>query len=320
MPSATVIVPTYNRPRELRECIRSVLAQTVRPQEVLVVDDGDLDELPLGQEVRRAGIAYRLIRKPTPGLTESRAAGVASSSGEIVFFLDDDVVLFPDYIERILEVYAADGPHRIGGVGGVIVNTKPLTFARSLRYAFNVAFLLSGFREGGVLPSGVATDFGTTPFLLRETSTVRFLSGGVSSFRREVFDTFGWSPRFDRFAVGEDKHFSIRVGHRYKLVVTPHARLYHYETPAMRPDKWARGRGRMAGQYLVFRECVQRHGYDWIFFYHSAIGYLLARVAVAIVSRDRTEWQRVGGILHALKAIVTDADPMEAGPANENRP
>ena len=242
MRSTSVIVPTYNRPRELRVCLRSLLRQTVLPNEILVVDDGELEGIPWQNRIEAAGIRCLHIRKEVPGLTESRNIGVEKSTGDIILFFDDDVRLLPDYIERVLEVYERDPNGQVGGVGGFVVNTKRMTLPRLFRYALDLGFGISGLREGRVLRSGFCTDFGETPFPLTDRATVEFLPGAAFSFRREVFEHYAFRPGFRDVALGEDKDFTVRVGRRYRLVLQPAARIFHYESGRMRPEKREWGR------------------------------------------------------------------------------
>lgn len=97
-PPVSVIIPTWNRAREVREAIDSVLAQTYRPIEVIVVDDGSTDETPavLGSY----GDAIRTIRQENRGVSAARNAGIAAASGELIAFLDSDDTWLPAKIER----------------------------------------------------------------------------------------------------------------------------------------------------------------------------------------------------------------------------
>ena len=237
MPSASIIVPTYNRPRELKDCLSSILDQTVLPDEVVIIDDGNLPGIPLEERFSKAGIACRYFKKEVPGLTESRNMGVAVSTGDIVLFLDDDVVLFRNYLEEILNVYREDKAGLIAGVGGLIANIPPLKWYRYIQNAYFILFLNKGFREGRVLKSGFCTELGVTEFRLKTISEVDFLSGGVCSYRRTVFKEFRFTDEYRKHALGEDKDFSLRVSGKHRLVVTPHAKLFHYNSPEMRPDK-----------------------------------------------------------------------------------
>jgi len=88
----SVIVPCYNHARFLGEAIESVLAQTYRPAEVIVVDDGSADDT--------AGVAarypVRYVRQANQGLAAARNTGIRNSRGAYVVFLDADDRLLPD--------------------------------------------------------------------------------------------------------------------------------------------------------------------------------------------------------------------------------
>lgn len=308
--SASLVIPTYNRPHDLDNCLRSILMQTVAPLEVLVVDDGNLEELPLRGEFKRQGIDLVYLKKDTPGLTESRNLAAAKARGEIVFYLDDDVVLFPNYVEEILKVYEANPDTDVGqssvlAVGGIIANPKPMTPARALRYLYDVVVCNRGLREGRVLPSGFCTDFNTSLFPLHETSEVDFLDGGVSSFRRSLFQDMEFTKRYREYGLGEDKDFSRAVARRGRLMVTPHAKLYHYESSAMRPDKRAWGRKFVLGRYLFFRDHVKRGWMSNLCFWYALSGYGLARIIIAIASMKKNEFARLAGIAEAVAAIAS---------------
>ena len=90
MLSSTVIIATRNRPTELSHALRSLLLQTRLPEEVIVVDDGNLPGFPLDERFRAEGVRTRLLRKSTPGLTGSRVAGIASLD-DILFTIGTDV-------------------------------------------------------------------------------------------------------------------------------------------------------------------------------------------------------------------------------------
>lgn len=302
---ASIIIPTYNRPVELRNCIRSILDQTVRPYEVIVIEDGEATDFPLETECRALGIRCVYHKKDIPGLTASRNAGVRLAGGEIVFFLDDDVVLFPDYVEEMLSIYqTSDHDGMLGGVGGLIDNTRPLKLDNYLFYPIKVLFLTSGIREGRVLPSGFCTDFGTTPFVLKQPVPVDFLSGGVSSFKKEVFEHFSFSDNYRGYGLGEDKDFTFRVSKKYRLMVNPRARLLHHESPKMRYDKRRMGRAFVLYTDCFFRDFLKRGWWSRLVFYYALLGYLLERVLIMISSPGKGEAARVKGILSAIKDVT----------------
>lgn len=103
-PLVSVIVPTYNRARLLRETVDSVLAQTYPCIELIVVDDGSTDETP--RVLAEYGDRIVAIRKTNAGGTAARNTGLQAASGDYVNFVDHDDLLLPNKIEqqvRLLE-------------------------------------------------------------------------------------------------------------------------------------------------------------------------------------------------------------------------
>jgi glycosyltransferase involved in cell wall biosynthesis len=100
-PTVSVVIPTYNRCDVLPEAVESVLAQTYRDVEVVVVDDGSRDGTAAVMTPFIArGVRY--VRRANGGNYAARNTGVAVSRGPLVAFLDDDDVWYPDKLERFV--------------------------------------------------------------------------------------------------------------------------------------------------------------------------------------------------------------------------
>ncbi len=303
----SVVIPTYNRQEELKNCIQSIVSQSIKPKELIIIDDGDLQTIPLEKECTQEGIECIYFKKDEPGLTESRNKGVALASGDIIQFFDDDVILRDDFFKEILEVYERDGNHSVGGVGGVIENRKHLTLPRRFRRLLDIVFLMSGFREGRVLPSGFCTDYGTTEFQIKTVEEVDFFSGCVMSFRKGVFDDFSFTGGYRDYGFGEDKDFSYQVSKKYKLLITPKAGLLHLESPKMRPDKEMYGRKFVLGRYLFLRDHVKKSRRNEVLFFYSLAGYLFVRSLYFVIRPTQSEFSHVKGILMAIKEILKES-------------
>ncbi len=100
MPSVSVVIPTFNRERYVHEAVASVLAQSVRPTEVIVVDDGSTD----GTRRRLATFAshIRYIYQGNAGVGAARRAGIEAATGHWVAFLDSDDEWEPGYLSAQL--------------------------------------------------------------------------------------------------------------------------------------------------------------------------------------------------------------------------
>lgn len=90
----SVIIPTYNSARFLTEAIDSVLAQSLKDFEILVIDDGSTDETET--VMQRYGSPVRYIRQENGGVAVARNRGIRESRGRFVAFLDADDTWLPD--------------------------------------------------------------------------------------------------------------------------------------------------------------------------------------------------------------------------------
>jgi glycosyltransferase involved in cell wall biosynthesis len=111
----SVIVPVYNRPRGLAEAVASALAQTHRPLEVIVVDDGSTDEtaaVAARLAAEQSGVV-RVERQANAGPGSARETGRRLARGEYVQYLDSDDVLLPGKLDRQVAALRA---HRDCGV------------------------------------------------------------------------------------------------------------------------------------------------------------------------------------------------------------
>lgn len=97
-PRVSVVIPLYNAEDYVAEAIESVLNQTYRAYEVIVVDDGSTDGS--AAVVRRFGEAVRYVVQPNAGVSAATNRGVSLSNGEFIALLDNDDIWLPEKLER----------------------------------------------------------------------------------------------------------------------------------------------------------------------------------------------------------------------------
>lgn len=87
----SVIVPIYNVQQYLPECIDSILAQTYKNLEIILVDDGSPDSCPqICDDYAKRDDRIKVIHKPNGGLSDARNHGIRSATGEYLLFIDSD--------------------------------------------------------------------------------------------------------------------------------------------------------------------------------------------------------------------------------------
>lgn len=110
-PKISVVIVSYNRPKPVKRTVDSLMAQSVRPYEIIVIDDGSKPRLDLKTTFEN----FQLIHFRTErGLSNSRNFGVNIATGEYVAFIDDDAEASPNWLEEV-EKEILKGADILGG-------------------------------------------------------------------------------------------------------------------------------------------------------------------------------------------------------------
>lgn len=110
-PLVSVIVPVYNVAPYIRESLNSVIRQTYKNLEILIIDDGSTDVSGSICDEYAIDIRVRVIHQDHMGPSQARNAGIEASTGDYIAFLDSDDVLHPEFVQRMLTAmikYAPD--------------------------------------------------------------------------------------------------------------------------------------------------------------------------------------------------------------------
>jgi GT2 family glycosyltransferase len=287
----TAVIPTRNRPEDLERAVLSVCAQTRPPDELAIIDQSAGTESRsrilalLSTRAGRMKIDY--VHDPSiAGLVAAKAVAVSRASGDIVCFLEDDVVLEPEYIASLEAAFIAN-PQMVGSCG-IVTDLPPLP-----RHYFRLFhFFHRGiFHDARVGVHGVVTGSG------HALIPSDYLSGGLSAYRREVFATVPFDVPNGFFAL-EDIDFSTRVAHAYgpHLYINPNARLEHRMSPVNRAVLGPR-QARKVREFVVFYKKRRGRGAKPAHLALLACGLLLEAVFQAVRSRSAAP---IGGYFRGL--------------------
>jgi len=282
MNRVSVVIATMDREEDLKRCLESLWRQTHLPHEVVIVDDGSLDAQVLRALVPPE-VEFQYHRKRPPGLSASRNLGAKVATGDLILFLDDDVVLEPTFIEEIVKVFEEDTRGKIAGVSGVITNKRPKP--RWFKLWARLFFLDRG-RPGELFPWGFFSEIGIPEGVV----DVDWIPGGMSCFRKGVFSELSLSDMGQRGRHGlADVEFSWRVSRDYKLKVTPYARLAHYSRGRDPKNAIERGRRQLLNHGRIFLIHGEKGAGVWAKFLLAASGLILGNMGASLISRDPRE-------------------------------
>jgi glycosyltransferase involved in cell wall biosynthesis len=121
LPLVSIVVPTWNRPAHLKECLASLIAQEYPKSayEIIVADDGSSVEtaaVTQGIQIEAGSLRVRHCRQEHRGVNAARNLGIETAVGEFIAFIDDDELVPPGYLEQA--VLLMDQHPDVIGVGG----------------------------------------------------------------------------------------------------------------------------------------------------------------------------------------------------------
>jgi glycosyltransferase involved in cell wall biosynthesis len=277
----SIIIPTKNRKEDLLVTLQSIVAQSRPPEEIIIVDqslescEGEIEGLFF--PVKDTAKVVYIWDRNVPGPAMARTKGFENSSGEIVFFVDDDVTLEGDCIERLLQTYETN-PH-IDGIGGV--DTRIAT--QNLLWLMAKSLFTCGpfsLKKGGWFFTGWAPSYFhnrlTTPY------PSQWLFEGIMSFRRYVVKDVGFDKKLTGhvFIAGID--FNYRASKKYLLVIDPKVKGYHRGGMVSLYNMKQDHEKRVSGEWYFFRKNIQGTTLNTLFFAWRLLGSLLVASAISL--------------------------------------
>lgn len=264
--------------------LASLAVQTRRVDQVIVVDGSDPPVQEAVAQYATLGVEY--VREYPPSLARQRNAGMARVRADVTLagYLDDDIVLETDAVERMLEFWQRAGAD-VGGAAFTITN-NPQPGALSLKQMF----CIDHAHPGRVLPSGFASSITPQPVDIE----TEWLYGGATVWRRDVIESYPYDEWFIGTGFMEDIDFSYSVGARYRLFVVAKARLAHYSRPVRADRQRLLGKWQIVNRMHVVRKHRGR-GLSILAAWYSSFGLFLLNFAAAVIRRRRDPWNRALG-------------------------
>lgn len=258
-----VLIPTLGRKKELIDTVNGILAQSVPPDEIVIVDQNSPTDFEVEKFLSEIPIVLHLKEQP-PGVVANYNRCWKASQCEIVIFVDDDVLPDKKLIEAHLKNY---NDVSVGAVAGQIHNRLGDGAAKKIRSVGAYSRL---------------TGHVTANFNSKKRAIVQFGQGANMSFRRTALATIGgFDPEFG----GNGYFFETDAGLRlseagYKMVFDPAATVHHLQAPS----GGARVHDKSLHTYYFIRNGMtlyRRHSPKWglPFFITKNGAYALAKAA-----------------------------------------
>jgi len=248
----SVCVPTYNRPDQVAQLLANLKNQQVMPEEILFVDaspdERTFEVVELFAD-RLAGLRHERAEK---GLTRQRNRAIDLASGDILLFLDDDILLESEFIRNLKAVFLRDENRDVAGIAGVFTNQPIRNVGLGWRLKLKLGIIETA-EPGRLLACGETTALPRPA--PGDMFKVDFLPGGFTAWRKSVFDSYRYAHFFEGYGLGEDKYFSACVGRRHALYVSGDLRGQHLHVAGNRPNPFRWGFFNVYNHCFIMRQC-----------------------------------------------------------------
>jgi glycosyltransferase involved in cell wall biosynthesis len=187
----SIVIPAFNESEYLYECLKAIAKQTIRPFEVIVVDNNSTDDTVA---VAKRFHFVRVITERRQGVLYARTAGFHAVRGDIIGRIDCDTTITPNWVETVIEIFSNE---KIAAVSGVMEYDD-----MALRHLINRADL---FFRRWLAASLVCTN-------------TQFLQGASMAIRRDAWNTVS-SSLCKRSDIHEDYDLALHLQQRGFFVV-----------------------------------------------------------------------------------------------------
>src|SRR3989475_7118064 len=188
-PTVSFVVPVKNEERLIRQCVESIVNQTYKNLEIIVMDDGSTDGTPDVLRALKAEFGIKAYRLPVNlGKKKAIEAAIRHATGEIFAFVDSDSVLAPDAIEKLVAAFNAHPE-----AGAVSAHGRALNAGASTLTKIQDTWYEGQFR----LSKGLESAYGA----------VTCASGCLAAWRREAIGPYIHEWATDTF-LGEEFRFA----------------------------------------------------------------------------------------------------------------
>ncbi|MEK7595527.1 MAG: glycosyltransferase family 2 protein [Patescibacteria group bacterium] len=194
----SVIIPTYNRKKEIKECLQSLYDQDFprKDYEIIVVDDGSLDGSY--KELLHQNICLLRLKK-NEGPSKARNFGALRASGKYLAFTDSDCVLPRDWLKLMYEAF--NKYKDLSCVGGNIINIDNSIFGNYETYLYK-----SYIKKNA-------------SYISKERDEAPFALGNICYLKKDFVDVGGFLDRYPAHCSGEDSYLKEKFLKRQKKVL-----------------------------------------------------------------------------------------------------
>lgn len=232
LPSVSVVICTKNRIEHLKRCVETIVKQSYKPKEIIIIDDyagggqniyeslqAAFKKIKYSFLDRTNNIKIIIIRnRKSYGVVYSRNTGIKLASSDVIAFIDDDGYADRNWLKNIAKNYK---DKKVLGVGGPVVE-----IGRKIKTPEKRISKLAYIRKGKIVTNYRIKKYGDAKYLPKKC--VPFLQGGNMSFRKDALMKInGGDVKYTGNFYREETDLSFSISKKGNIIFEPSALAYH---------------------------------------------------------------------------------------------
>jgi len=291
--SFSIIVPTYNGAKRIKKTLLAIKHLSINKSysyEIIIVNNNSTDNVE--EVVNLLNIPNtRIVKEEKQGLLYARDRGIKESNFEIIFFIDDDVVVDKNWTDSFME----------------IMNEKEDAGLIGAKILFPENYHISSFIEKHKETFAVTSDLKASEYIV----------SGMFCFKKEVYDYLnkinykqslvGRGINNNKYNGGEDIEFSLMLRYTtYKCYDNNHTKAIHY-VDKERLSSENLEKLKEASGYIIAKIAPYRYTYRFPFKYFSSYYYFYTRILIKkLISVEKYKKIELNKILETLRKEKKD--------------
>jgi GT2 family glycosyltransferase len=309
----TVVIPTYNRPEDLRITLNSIIPLLAQINEVIIADQSKDDRTKkLIRSLKNKKIKYYYSK--IPSITIARNLGIkhASKASKFIGFIDDDVNLDKNYFNEILKVFENNPSAK----GVSAFDNSPFRESALSKLTEKLFFLRRRTKEKAIIISAYGNLY---PLNLDKIISAQWLPGVNMCYRKEVFEEQMFDEHLLGYTIAEDTDFSYRLYKKYpnSLFITPFAKIRHRGSQVERTPTEKMAYVNQVDHFYFFFKDMNISLLNRIKFAWSLMGISLLRTAKLVFKPNKDNYLKWKYFFSSLFYCLGNASIIKKGKLRE---
>jgi glycosyltransferase involved in cell wall biosynthesis len=289
-----IIIPTKDRPEKIKDLLNSITIQNVQCRRIIIVDGGEsIKDIILSY--KKLPIEYYSCDTPGQIIQRNLALSKLTDGDKLVAFFDDDLVLMPESIKCMINMWNKV-EKETAGISFNIINNPPV------KHNLLKSFIgMSNKKMGAILRSGYNVPISPT----EKNIKTEWLCGGATVWRQRILKTYINQDIQSRWAVCEDIIFSYPISKHYSLYVCADAKVRHehvYDHNVKIDHKYYGRTSTLWGLHFV----EQNKTLSRLYYFYMISAQILIRfcMGICLIKKDKLDFA-IGQVLALNIAIKT---------------